>query len=513
MDPPEVRNRGKQEKASAKTHQSMQVLLAALSAGPMTPAAVDDHVKRIYKASAPLTKSDPAKAAKVFMLCLQMQVDQLPPDQLKQLRQRIDASADHPLLRGLRREIDVAPLRGDPLMAGILNHFDRAFQASLSGDRDTAEDQLGQAHGKATMLLQQHQRVKDGEDAFVLGKELLKEAFALWVQRRAPADKTQLVRFLQTVPSAIQSSWRDAGPQHLPAALNTVDQMLNDAIQQTEKAFSHALQTACTAALANPTPETLCAVADTWTALKNHCEAFDRPPGDAQEVVPALAAVIQRAAESPNLQDLGPDALTHQQLHGLGRALETLGIPHDGHAIAHEIARRKQDSAQPYMQALGQVLADLAKDDLPSALASLREANAHFGRLLPVHQALGGRAQDVNDQTVLADNLFEQACLAINPQTREQAFKVINGTQGLLLTQVLMGMGLRARGDEDLSAIGQVGTSLQRLKGHLAVQLHQEREMGELSPDETRGAAGLLDDATFDIAHRFTDGLVQRPME
>lgn len=78
-----------------------------------------------------------------------------------------------------------------------------------------------------------------------------------------------------------------------------------------------------------------------------------------------------------------------------------------------------------------------------------------------------------------------------------------------------MNMGLQAEDDDaaDKAAFSRIGTQLLLLKGALAQQLQKTGEMKSLSKEQAQAAAGLLDRKTFAIAFRFTDGLVQRPME
>lgn len=521
---PETRAHRIQKKASAASHEAVQQLLLHLTLRPLTQEEIDAHVLRFTTASQALTKSatpqaTEAKARRLFTQSLQMHVALLPPDVLKCLRARADQAPEGPsgaVLRDVGRQVDaarlawVARLNGHPQMARIMVHFDRALKFSAAGDRDSAQDQLSQAKGSAAQLLQQLGLLKPGEDAFEKGEALLKEVCAQWMQGR---DTQQLDPFFQAIPASMQALWQKADSQHLNVSTADVDARLANAIQHTEKALSRALKTACKTALSAPWSDTLRAAADAWTALKNYCKAFDRPPGDAEEVMPLLATLVQKAAELDLSDVLGSDTMTDQQLHDLHEALKTLGIPHDAQAFASEIAARQETSQELFILDLHGALGHLAARDLAGALNYLRYVDEHFESLVPIHEALTGRRLDVEGRTELAYQLFQKVLGNASPPTLEKAFDTINDEQTRLLAQVLMDMGQRAKVDDATAALSRIGTNLLLLKDALAQQLQKTHEVKSLSDEQVRLAAGVLDRATFAIAYRFSGERVQRPTE
>ena len=153
-------------------------------------------------------------------------------------------------------------------------------------------------------------------------------------------------------------------------------------------------------------------------------------------------------------------------------------------------------------------------DSVPAVVIQSMEVNKTLTPDQPA-EALAGRRLDIDGRTELAYRLFQEVFKTAAPQTLKSAFATLNDEQTLLLTQVLMNMGLQAEDDDatDKAAFSRIGTQLLLLKGALAQQLQKTGEMKSLSKEQAQAAAGLLDRKTFAIAFRFTDGLVQRPME
>lgn len=510
--PAAARAQRTQEKASQKTHEATRLLLAHLLVDLPSPEAIDGHLDRINRASRPLTNADAHQATDAFRKCLRMQLFALPPEDLDQLQARVDLAPSgqrDAVLRGLVREID-ALRKG---RQDLLKCFDEAFQASERNDPATMDDQLSQAQGKAVRLLQNYQLVGPAEDPVALGEALLKPLCALWLQGQ-PADDEQLKRFFQAMPASRQAAWLAAGPQHMSVDGRAVDRLLKKAIAQTEETLVVALRDACKAAYEQPSIETLVKLADAWAALQKHCNTLNRPTA-AAGFQHRVAMTTRLASEHLKLPDRPLDALSDQELHPLSQALQTLNIPHDPQAFVREIAERQAFRREPCAESLQRALRQLANGDLDVALGYLAEVDRQFESLVPIHEALAGRRLDIDGRTELAYRLFQEVFKTAAPQTLKSAFATLNDEQTLLLTQVLMNMGLQAEDDDatDKAAFSRIGTQLLLLKGALAQQLQKTGEMKSLSKEQAQAAAGLLDRKTFAIAFRFTDGLVQRPME
>lgn len=508
--PAAARTQRTQEKASQKTHQAMQLFLAHLLAESPSPEAIDGHLDRINLASRPLTNADAHRATEAFRECLRMQLFALPPADLDRLQARADqAPSDRrgAVLRDLGREITA--LRQD--RQDLQKFFDQALQASENEDPATMDDQLSQAQEKAAQLLQKHRLVGPAEDPFEPGKALLKDICALWLQRQTAGDEA-LGRFFHAMPPALQASWLAPGPKRPTVDHGAVDRRLRKAIAQTEETLVATLRAACKAAYEQPSIETLVKLADAWAALKQHGDTLHRPT-PAAGFQARVAMTTRRAIESLNQSGLGLNALADQQLHPLSRALQTLDVPHDHQAFASEIAERQALRREPCAESLHGALRQLAHGDLDVALRYLAEVDRHFESLVPIHEALEGRRLDIDGRTELAYRLFQEVFETAAPATREQAFATLNDEQTRLLAQVLMDLGQQAPGDDTTAALSRIGTLLLLLKGALAQQLHKTREVQDLSMEQARQAAGLLDRRTFAIAYRFTEGRVQRPME
>lgn len=510
--PSAVRLQHNRQKASDNTHRAMGELLTALARGPLAQQAIDKHLGQISKASRPLTKSDPDRVKAVYAQCLREQLDKLTSEQLAKLRQhvaRADAGPDAGWLRHFDGQVHAALLRKDPNIAKALTRFDAAFQAFQAGDLVTMEDQLAQATVPAVMRLQGNNFAGLDAEWVARGDALLKEIFALWLLTK-PVGDDEIVRFFMSMPAPLQARWQNTPGQHLSLPEAEVNRLLHEAIRQTEAELNQALLSACQAVTAAPSSgeqaDQLDAVAQAWTALKTYCAAFQRPPSNIG-AIDALKAVIQRTAGSLDLSSLGPSQLSTRQLGKLDQALQALEIAHDSQAIADEIARRKTDSAQPYLEAMEQALTHLASGDLRQALSALYRADGFFTQLVTAHRALGERFNDVQAQVDLANALWDQLLQAALPQALEQAFERLNDPQTLLVAQVLIDTGLRF---PDLPVMAQVGQTLSRLKGYLSGHLGKEQEPRSLSPENARIAADLLDNVPFDIAQRFTGGRIRR---
>lgn len=510
--PPAARTQRTQEKASQKTHLAMDLFLADLIAGPLTPAAIDRHLSNIAQASRPLTKGDPYNSKKVFQQCLRIKLLALSPEDLDALSKRAGQAPEGLSGAVLRRlGLEINALRQD--MQPILALFGQAFQASENNDPATVDDQLSQAQGKAAQLLQKYQLLGPAEDPFALGEALLKPLCALWLQGQ-PADDEQLKRFFQAMPASRQAAWQAAGPKHMSVDCPALDRLLKKVIAQTEETLVAALREACEAAYKHPSITTLVNLANAWAALQKHCNTLNRPTA-AAGFQDRVAMTTRLASEHLKLSNLPLAALSDQELHPLSQALETLNIPHDPQAFTKEIAERQAFRRGPCAESLQGALRQLANGALDMALGYLTEVDQHFESLVPIHEALGGRPLDIDGRTELAYQIFQEVFENTTLTTLEKAFAMLNDEQTLLLAQVLMDMGLQAEGDDatDKAAFSRIGTNLLLLKGALAEQLQKTHEVRSLSTEQAQQAAELLDDKTFYIAHELTGGRIQRPVK